>query len=597
MFSVSEYYKDAITKSKPSYLTGILTFTNGSVREISREDIPAGGASITMQAVTQDILEFGAAVLGQLDLSLNTPRSESRYNYYNATIHLDFNIETANGLEVMPLGDWTVVEADRNCDVLKLSAYDNLFKLDKPYGLSLRASPYDLALKLAEDCGCELAEGLDYYESLPNGIHHLSINANNPCTTYRQAFAVIAQMCGCFVQADRHGRISLRQFSLKETFSLTASQRYNSVISDFTCQYVDLVVTSLAGTFTAVSKTVERGVSMYIDDAPAWDEDSKDAAEAKTAGLLSYLEKIHYTPCELSVFSDPSIDCGDRITLYTDEGVYETIITSYTWVYHNKMDISSVGKNPYLVDSTADKQRAIRDLEQNGSNANVTMLHTFMNLEKFVCTDTLLPIANMSFVATQDTFVIFHAVIQFDVVADDITDTTYLELIGEDGTTTKYAIPYNRDGYVNVSIRYLFNDEWVGPEYTSTFGTGSHILTLYFPITSVAKYSENRFLLYISAGDGGQVTINREMFLGTISGQGLASEVAWDGTLKFTENVSAFAVGIRDTKFAMFSEQIIAEHVTRNDANLSDNINIPVVQTVHFVDVADIIEFGTTNKE
>lgn len=596
MFSISEFYRDAIQKSKPSYLTGTITFANGSVREIGDRDVPSDGCSITMQAVTNDVLEFGAAVLGQLDLVVRTPRSESRYNYYGASIHLDFNIETENGLETIPMGDWNVVEADRDRDTLKLSAYDNLFKFDQPFILTLRGAPYDLMLKLAEDCGCELAEDLKYYESLPNGIHHLSLDANVSCGTYRQAASVIAQMCGCFVQADRYGRISLKQFSTVETFSLTPSQRYSSVISDFVCQYVDIVVTSLSGTFSAVSTTVERGISMYLDKAPAWDDDSEDAAQVKTDGLLSYLETIHYTPCELSVFSDPSIDCGDRITLYTDEGVYETIVTRYTWTFHNRMEITSVGQNPYLLDSTAATQQAIRDLEKNGSSGSLTVLHNTTNVDAFNCTSTLLPIATIAFVATADTFVIFHATIQFDVVVDDITSVTYLELLNADGTTTKHEIPYSRDGQVEVSIRYLFNNVWTGPEYTATFNSGSHIITLYYPITAVAKQSDNRFVLYLSA-NGGQVVIGKGKFVGTISGQGLAQTIPWDGTLEFTEEIDKFGIVTHTPKFGAVAETIEFAHIDRNDSEeISDVVAIKIPQTRMGLNLSEVMEVSAVVK-
>ena len=53
MFSVSEHYRSAINNSNPSYLTGSITFKDGSTRELTMADIAIGGPSITMQAVTQ----------------------------------------------------------------------------------------------------------------------------------------------------------------------------------------------------------------------------------------------------------------------------------------------------------------------------------------------------------------------------------------------------------------------------------------------------------------------------------------------------------------------------------------------------------------
>ena len=555
MYSISERYKNAIKNSNPSYIIGTITFPDSSVREFDSKDIVLGGLSITMQAVTQDVLEFGAAILGQMDISLRTPAVESRYRYYGAIIDLDYNIETEDGVETIPLGVWHVTEAERAKTALKLCAYDNLFKMDTDYTVSLVGTPYDIMCILADDCGCLLAENENYYKSLPNGEQVLSVNAGGACNTYRQAAAIVAQMCGCFVQSDREGKISLKRFSTTETFSISPSQRYKCVLADYVCEYVDLVVTGLAGTFRSVSETVETGMTMYIDDAPAWDEGLEEVLQEKADNLMKYIETIKYTPGELLIPSDPSIDCGDLVTVETENGTSQTLITSYTWKFHNQMEIQSVGKNPYLITTNANKQRVLRDIEMGGGT-NPSVLHTFKNINKFKCTQVLSPIAEITFAATKDTFVLFNGTFQVDVVVDDIecisqlvikdtstetgsTGSTGTGSTGSTETPVTYEVPYLRDGIVNIVIQYYYNAIPFGDPYNLTLRKGSNIVTLHYPISSVAKDSINRFSVYMSSDDG-EVVIPREMFIGTISGQGLVSKIRWDGTININEYVPTF---------------------------------------------------------
>ena len=536
MYSVSKHYKNAINKSNPSYLTGMITFKDGSTRELTMADIAIGGPSITMQAVTQDVLEFGAAVLGQLDISIITDKSESRYKYYDGVVVLDFNIETESGVETVPLGEYIIIEAEREKLALKLSAYDNLFKFEKAFSLQIVGTPYDLMSTLATDCGCELAEDEDYYKSLPNGDLTLTVNEGSSCNTYRQAASIIAQMCGCFVQADRTGKISMKQFSSTPTFALGLSQRYKSTIADYVCTYMRLEIAGLAGAFESLSENVVSGNTMYMEDAPAWDSGTEEVLQRKADNLMAYLENIRYTPCDLLTFCDPSIDCGDLIALETADGTVNTLVTSYTWNFHAQMEIQSVGKNPFLLNNgNATTQRVIRDLEVNGSGGTPSALYTFKNTRKFRCSDKLEPLAGVTFVATKDTFVMFDATFQIDVeVPDEEYKSTFTVLDSTTNTNKTYEVPFTREGRTNISIQYYYNNVALIEPYTHTLESGSHLVTLHYPVNNIGKDSINRFEVRMSA-DNGTVVVLKDGFLGTISGQGLAGKPKWDGTITVEE--------------------------------------------------------------
>ena len=592
MYSVSEHYKNAINKSNPSYLTGMITFKDGSTRELTMADIAIGGPSITMQAVTQDVLEFGAAVLGQLDISIITDKSESRYKYYDGVVVLDFNIETENGVETVPLGEYIIIEAEREKLALKLSAYDNLFKFEKAFSLQIVGTPFDLMSTLATDCGCELAEDEDYYKSLPNGDLTLTVNEGSSCNTYRQAASIIAQMCGCFVQADRTGKISMKQFSSTPTFALGLSQRYKSTIADYVCTYMKLEIAGLAGAFESLSENVVSGNTMYMEDAPAWDSGTEEVLQRKADNLMAYLENIIYTPCDLLTFCDPSIDCGDLIALETSDGTVNTLVTSYTWNFHAQMEIQSVGKNPFLLNNgNATTQRVIRDLEVNGSGGTPAALYTFKNTRKFKCSDKLEPLAGVTFVATKDTFVMFDATFQVDVEVDDVEHkSSFTILDSTTNTSMTYEVPYMRSGKTEVSIQYFYNNNAMIEPYILTLESGSHLITLHYPINAVDKDSVNRFEVKMSASSG-SVSVLKDKFMGTISGQGLAGKPKWDGTITVEENMGAVYSIAEIKALKDFSADVTFSKPKRDDTpGFADRFGTVSIMTIGAVGFND--EFG-----
>lgn len=556
MYPASEGYKQSVKGAFPSYLTGTITLNDGTVRDINDSVIGNGSVSIEMQSVTQDVLEFGAAIIGQLNISLRTDKNESRYKYFGAKIVLDYIVKLPDTDEVIPLGIWTVAEAERDKTVLKLTAYDNMLKLDKPFNVSVTGTPFELMTVLTGDCELELAEDEDYYLSLPNGEQLLTVGQESGCSTYRQAVAVVAQMCGTFIQADRFGKITSKQFSSVPTTTLSMSQRYGSTIADYKCTYVEVVASGLAGTFSSVSTVATEGMTFYMDDAPAWDSGVDNVLIGKVDALMQYLDTLPYTPCELLIPSDPSIDCGDRITVEIENGSVETLITSYTWKYHGQMELVSVGKNPYLVSNSANNRHIIRNIQQNGSGAGKIIFYPFKNAKRFRATQEMQTLASVVFAAKEETSVVLNATVRVDVVVNDITNTSSLVVKNSDGTETTYNIPYQRNGYTDLHIGYFYDDVDLKVNLKQTVTTGSYIITLYYPLTLIEKGSIHRFEVRMSV-DGGEVTVESEMFYGTLSGQGLLGTIPWDGTITISDEIpKEFITSLNEVILAPITDEL-----------------------------------------
>lgn len=601
MFATSDRFKEVIRGTSEQYLMGIITTNDGATHEVSDSVISNGSVSISKQSMTKQELSFGGAILGELDISIRT--EASRYLFYGAEMDLWCGVVIDGEMEYVPLGIWTIAEADRDKKALKIVAYDKLIKFDKKYDLALEGAPFELMSTFARECGCELAEDEAYYKSLTNGEEHITINEEAGCSTYRDAASVVAQMCGCFVQADRYGRITMRPFSTTPTFSLTKGQRYSSKISDFVCHYIEVEVTGMAGTFVSINEEFDEGMKMSIENCPAWDYGLEEVLQARVDNLRLMLEQIYYTPSEFSIPSDPSIDCGDMVTLYTDDGEVNSIITSYVWKYHGTMKVESDGVNPYLQTSDANNSRQLQSLKQEIDAAKV-IYYPFKNTAKVKLSSELQKVASVVFTTVADTSIVFQGTFQVNVEVDDIeeeqnisvtvptieqdeevivpiteTDASGTETVVEKTLYTyklgekilDFPIKCHKRDFANLYIHYSYDNIDQKIEYVGSLNHGGHVLSLYYPVNKVAIDTTHTFEIWMSVGNG-NATIDEGMFIGAVSGQGLAATSQWNGVLEIEEFLERIAISTVDVRKFTTEELAVRPNSTKRADGFSDTL-------------------------
>ena len=92
------------------------------------------------------------------------------------------------------------------------------------------------------------------------------------------------------------------------------------------------------------------------------------------------------------------------------------------------------------------------------------------------------------------------------------------------------------------------------------------------------------------------LTIPKFGIKAVLYGQGLARSIPWDGNLNFAESVEAFTITVKNVTFAGATDQVVFEHITRNDFIVSDVIDITIPQTVTMVDLNEIMEVSAVVK-
>ena len=130
MYAVSDAFKAAIYNSYVNdRLAGVITLTDGTALPFDDGDLLSGSLTIDNQCVNGDELEFGAVYAGQLSMTLTT--NIIRYRLLHAMVSASYFLRLPGGMEEeVPLGVYTVTEANRKGDTVALKALDNMVRLN-----------------------------------------------------------------------------------------------------------------------------------------------------------------------------------------------------------------------------------------------------------------------------------------------------------------------------------------------------------------------------------------------------------------------------------------------------------------------------------
>ena len=104
-------------------------------------------------------------------------------------------------------------------------------------------------------------------------------------------------------------------------------------------------------------------------------------------------------------------------------------------------------------------------------------------------------------------------------------------------------VVWMEDGKAVVLVTFEFNDEEILIHHpVETWGSGKHILSLYYPIDNLIPNITNTFNVYLRM-EGGTGTIETGECIASISGQAMAAAAAWDGKITIEEKALPFIIG------------------------------------------------------
>ena len=157
MYDVPKEYRAAIrSPTRKDRMAGKLTLTDGSTIELTDSAVISGSVSVDNQCVSGQELAFGSVYMGQASLQLRTALSSAAF--YDAALQIDYEIQLADGSwYTLPVGRYTVAEAERSAAVVSLTGYDNMLKLERKFsGSAILGDAYTMLTQIAGTCGVEL---------------------------------------------------------------------------------------------------------------------------------------------------------------------------------------------------------------------------------------------------------------------------------------------------------------------------------------------------------------------------------------------------------------------------------------------------------
>ncbi len=240
-----------------------------------------------------------------------------------------------------------------------------------------------------------------------------------------------------------------------------------------------------------------------------------------TDNLFAALQRLDYVPATVTMPGDPAGEPGDRVALPMEDGTApEMLVTHFVWRYRGRQTLKGVGRNPYLGGTTdGATEKALRRL-QNSAESKRIVYYSFTNPAELAVQTVETPAVAIAFTAVEETSAMFLAQLLLDAAPD----------------TGKV---------LTLTVRYYINDvpvENFAPQ--QRLETGAHTLALFYPFASVEAGTVTRLSVRLVCA-GGTVKIAPYGIKATVTGQGMASETPWDGTLECEETLLPIAIKAR----------------------------------------------------
>ena len=579
MYPVSEAFLQAVQENTRNYYwTGQITTKGGAVYPFVYGDIVKGSGYITAQCCGSAEIELGTVYAAEMGITLFS--QIDRYTLEGAEVRLSYHLRLADGsYEEVPMGIFEVSEANRTAHCLELKAYDYMLRFEKSFNSFETVDNAWAFLDLCcKACAVELAHTQAEIEAMPNGTELLSIYSENDIETYRDVLYFVGQVLGGFFCINREGKLELRKYGTQPVMEVKSRHRFTSSFSDFITRYTAVSSTNLR-TQTAEYYALEPddGLTMNLAVNPLLQFGLEETRETLCRNILNDLAVVSYVPFDSSTIGNPALDLGDVLTFTGGQadGSQTACITSSNCKIGGKHMLKCVGKNPMLAQAKSKNDKNISGL-LNQIEAGKIGIHTFTNASAYTVAETNVRIISIEFAAKEETHVQFFGQVLVDVSAGQVSRSASAKgsIVvpfpagggGDTGTgadagtdtgdgsggqgadtesvTVDVELPvtWTEDGKAVAYVTYEFNDSEVLIHYpVETWGSGKHILSLYYPIDGLVPNITNTFSVHLRM-EGGTAAISTGGCIASISGQGMAAGAAWDGTITVEEYVQPFTL-------------------------------------------------------
>lgn len=402
MYKVSTAYETAIKHtSREMTWYGTITLAGGLVYDFDMSNIVENSATITKQASSASSIDIGGIYASELTMTLRTDIESSLLN--KAVISLTSRLIYQNDLNTwedaspynwrdmksttwgaqpkrlycdIPMGVFTVSEAVKTANYVKITAYDNMLKFENKYKPDdKQRTAYDWLKLWCDDCGVELGSSRVQIMSLINGnkLLNLSIDKGDS-VSYRTALGHLATACCAVAIINREGKLELLSYHLDVDDILSTGDRFSSQLSASKAYYTDIYATykksQAVEHYTNTSYSGEAdGLSYNIDVNPFLQITSSVHRQTALQTIIDRLASFQYVPYEATIPCHPEYDLLDVIQFTGGQSGSQDLgaITTLVIKINDSSTISCSGANSDLLNVSTDSQQEIQYISDNTS--------------------------------------------------------------------------------------------------------------------------------------------------------------------------------------------------------------------------------------
>ena len=566
MYSTSAAYKTALAgKEQQSRLVITITPKEGAPFTVNDSQLVPRSVSWTNKASKNSDFSFGAAYVGAFNFTmLNVADTIDRYSLYEAKVTPIVYVKTGeNTEEAIPLGEFYVQEPKRAKKTIALKCYDKMTQFDIPQVVDTFGTPFQLLELICDTCSVTLGMTEEEVEALPNGTEQLSMSAER-VKTCRDAVSYIATVLCGFATINRSGALEIRQYASTASQTLSAARRTVSTIADFTTYFVGVKARFLqSGQWVRVSANVQgrtSGLVLDLGDLPIV-QGVTQTLQRIAQTIADELGEVNFTPAEVGIIADPSIDLGDCIEF---EGVNNTSddiltpVTSFTWKHHGGMTVKGEGGNARLNAVTDYQTKQVATVETDAT-VNEYAMKFYTNAEDIAVDSTDRIIVVLNYSVYKDTTTAFACTIPFDMQKDGNLVFTYALNNDDIGEFTHY-VPRGK------SLVTLTN-------YIVNAGNSQNRLTLrvhaeYFESDNRRQDAKIGGLIdFTDSGVYQERAIDESVPTGAIASAGIRAYIfasgintseSWDGNLLIIEQITAIQLATPTITVTPLTESVSA---------------------------------------
>lgn len=513
MYQVSEAY---LKQTKRKVQTFRLVGTVNKV-EFTNHDILSGSFTITNQCSEQNDVKIGSVYIGELKCTFKPELSVP--DWTNAQIVVSEGLLIGDKWEDVPLGIYTVSEANDTEYGIDITAYDNMARFNRSCSVDITiGTPYELLTLACTTCEAELGMTQAEVDALPNGTESLSLYTENDIETWQDFIFWVAQATGTIATMDRQGKLVLRKYEQTVVDTLTNHDRFTgSKFSRFETRYSGLSCLNMADDTTSYYGSDPDDYLTYnLGSNPFLQYGVDSYKEQIRRAVLTALLQIDYVPFETSCLCGAMYDLGDIIRC--TDGIAPGklgCVMMYDYTFNGGYKITGFGSDPALASAKSKTDKNLEGLRNNVST-NEILFFNYENASAIQIGDgESKAIIDIRFTSSVSIGVLFQAEILLEATA------TEADVIG--------------------TIEYTLNEVTIiGYNPTETWKNGKHILSLMYMLM-IEENSINRWLVKLNIV-GGSIAIAQGAVRAVIYGQGLVGTVEWDGFITLEEKLTQIAL-------------------------------------------------------